>query len=66
MKEICQFYRLNLSSRLLLLSSSWVMIIFHCRTFSNTIESILLSIIIMLIFCPTLIKTKKVIFSLQK
>ncbi|XP_020717469.1 GPI mannosyltransferase 4 isoform X2 [Ceratitis capitata] len=59
--RICRLFSLNYEIRLLALSSSWVMLIFGTRTFSNTIELALCSLMLSLV-AECMIKTNTVIY----
>lgn len=39
---LCKWANIPSTSRVLALASSWVLLVFHCRTFSNTLESLIL------------------------
>ncbi|XP_018804795.1 PREDICTED: GPI mannosyltransferase 4 [Bactrocera latifrons] len=61
MYRICRLFSLNYEIRLLALGSSWVMLIFSTRTFSNTIELALCSLLLALV-AECMIKTNTIIY----
>ncbi|XP_011189983.2 GPI mannosyltransferase 4 [Zeugodacus cucurbitae] len=61
MYRICRLFSLNYEIRLLALGSSWVMLIFGTRTFSNTIELALCSLLLALV-AECMIKTNTIIY----
>ncbi|XP_011198402.1 GPI mannosyltransferase 4 [Bactrocera dorsalis] len=61
MYRICRLFSLNYEIRLLALSSSWVMLIFSTRTFSNSIELALGSLLLALV-AECMIKTNTIIY----
>lgn len=61
MFRICRLFSLNYEIRLLTLGSSWVMLIFGTRTFSNTIELALCSLLLALV-AECMIKTNTIIY----
>ncbi|XP_053964595.1 GPI mannosyltransferase 4 [Anastrepha ludens] len=61
MYRICRLYSLHYEIRLLALSSSWVMLVFGTRTFSNTIELALCSLLLTLV-AECMIKTNTIVY----
>ncbi|KAK9505193.1 hypothetical protein O3M35_009298 [Rhynocoris fuscipes] len=59
--RICRLYCQNYRARLLTLASSYVILIYGCRTFTNTFEMILSSILIYLV-ASCMAKSDKIIF----
>ncbi|XP_039955385.1 GPI mannosyltransferase 4 [Bactrocera tryoni] len=61
MYRICRLFSLNYEIRLLALGSSWVMLVFSTRTFSNTIELALCSLLLAFV-AECMIKTNTIIY----
>ncbi|XP_067627752.1 GPI mannosyltransferase 4 [Eurosta solidaginis] len=61
MYRICRLYGLQYEMRLLTLSSSWIMLIFSTRTFSNTIELALCSLLLGFV-AECMIKTNTILY----
>ncbi|XP_017473997.1 PREDICTED: GPI mannosyltransferase 4 [Rhagoletis zephyria] len=61
MYRICRLYSLHYEIRLLALGSSWVILIFGTRTFSNTLELALCSLLLALV-AECMIKTNTIVY----
>ncbi|XP_037950228.1 GPI mannosyltransferase 4-like [Teleopsis dalmanni] len=59
--HVCRLYGLRCEIRLLALGSSWVMLVFGTRTFSNTIEMMLCSLLLALV-ADSMITTNTIVY----